>query len=363
MKKYLLNTKDGTKTLVFEQNGTEKREAMHDRNGALSEAIFKFIKPCVWVIFLYKNIKILDLCSGLGYNTVAALKYFWENSKYYRSIRIDLVEKDREILDISRKIDLPNHFNNYKPFHELYKEYAANFLFSERKESKHKNICLNFYIGDARDMVKELEGGYDMVLFDAFSPTFSPELYTVEFFQLIKNKMNETGFLITYSSSSPMRSSLIEAGFKSIGETRPWARRRGGTIASPSTYSFNISLRDELMIALTDLGIPFRDPNLRDDSSVILKRREKERKELRNNILFPSSKNTPFYLLYEDKIPSKVLKTLNNFGLKPNDSNAKYLICPVKKECICGRCDVRLKNSVERILEMRKRILSLNRKE
>ncbi len=160
-----------------------------------------------------------------------------------------------------------------------------------------------------------------------------------------------------------MRSSLVEAGFKSIGETKPWGRRRGGTIASPFNYLFNISLRDELMIALTDLGVPFRDPDLKDYSSVILERRHEERKELRNTVLFSSSKNTPVYLLSGDKIPSSVLKTMDHIGLEPNDPKTNYLICPVKKDCVCGKCNERFKNSVERILEMRKRILSLNRKE
>ncbi|MBR1908421.1 hypothetical protein IJ818_05755 [bacterium] len=53
----------------------------HSRFGALSEAYEKFILPAGFSEFLNKNseIKILDICYGIGYNTKSFLNYYFNN--------------------------------------------------------------------------------------------------------------------------------------------------------------------------------------------------------------------------------------------------------------------------------------------
>ena len=64
---FLVRTDDGTYTIKSE-NGNE---LMHSRVGALTEAFEKFALPSD--IRNLKSPRVLDLCSGLGYNTLAAL--------------------------------------------------------------------------------------------------------------------------------------------------------------------------------------------------------------------------------------------------------------------------------------------------
>lgn len=54
----------------------------HSASGALTEAYEKFIYPINWEVLLNHNdIKILDICYGIGYNTKSFLNYIFENKK------------------------------------------------------------------------------------------------------------------------------------------------------------------------------------------------------------------------------------------------------------------------------------------
>ena len=60
-------------------------------------------------------------------------------------------------------------------------------------------------------------GSYDAVFLHPFSPLKSPELYSVEFFKTLKVLMKDDGMILTYTSTAPVRSALVEAGFH-VGE-------------------------------------------------------------------------------------------------------------------------------------------------
>src|SRR5574344_7998 len=53
----------------------------HSTYGALTEAYEKFILPAMFENFFEQNsqIKILDICYGIGYNSKSFLNYFFEN--------------------------------------------------------------------------------------------------------------------------------------------------------------------------------------------------------------------------------------------------------------------------------------------
>lgn len=54
----------------------------HSASGALTEAYEKFIYPINWdILLLHDDIKILDICYGIGYNTKSFLNYIFENKK------------------------------------------------------------------------------------------------------------------------------------------------------------------------------------------------------------------------------------------------------------------------------------------
>ncbi|EHP87045.1 MnmC family methyltransferase [Methanotorris formicicus] len=262
-KNLLVKTGDGTYTLKAE----DEEELMHSKIGALKEAVEKFAIPSN--IKSRKNPKVLDLCSGFGYNAVAALHF-------NKDAEIDMVELCREVLFLSLCLNIP-----FKE-HEIIKNSIKNFFMGEET----KNLKIRVFNEDARKVIKRLDKKYDIVFHDAFSPQRDPILYTVDFLKEIYKKMNNNGVLISYSSSIPFRSGLVEAGFV-ISEGPSVGRKRGATIAykNPSFEVGRISEIDERVIALSTVGIPYRDVHLNAIKEEIIKNREVEREEFKRTLI------------------------------------------------------------------------------
>ena len=196
MKKII--TKDGSITFHNEKYN----ETYHSTSGALEEAFEKFAKPCR----LKDGMKVLDICFGLGYNSLAAISL--------ADVEIIALENDSLILE---RIQYNNIFNNGKNNYnnkiiknniEKIKLAAKNLNYQDKK-SKIKIIP-----GDARNIIKKLNEKFDVVFLDPFSPKKCPELWTEEFFRDIWNVMKKRGVLATYSCAKVVRSNLINAGFK-----------------------------------------------------------------------------------------------------------------------------------------------------
>ena len=108
--------------------------------------------------------------------------------------------------------------------------------------------------------------------------------------------MTSDALILTYTAASPVRSALIHAGFY-VGEG-PRFHRSGGTIASKNIQLIEtpLSVSDEKVIALSDVGIPFIDPDLDGDFDTIINRRQSTRQKIRGVSVFPSSAKLPRYL-------------------------------------------------------------------
>ena len=201
---------------------------------------------------------------------------------------------------------------------------------------------------------------YDAVFLDPFSPHKSPELYSQEFLAKLGSLLKRHGVILTYTSAAPVRYALIDAGLE-IGEG-PALGRSGGTIAS---FTLNripkyLNQSDERMIALSDAGIPYRDPDLNASTDEIIEKRQLERMALRGHYKMASTVKTPVYLasdLEDKKIKRRVLKHLENFNINDlNSLKARYLVCPQFSNCICCCGQEGNSSSRERIIEMEKRL-------
>ncbi len=318
-KNVLIKTEDGTYTFLSE----DPNECMHSKIGAMTESIEKFVKPSN--LANIKNPKILDLCSGMGYNTVAALHYNQEAI-------IDMVEYCEEILFLSLFLDIP------LPEHNIVKKVIENYFKGE--DNNTKNIKL--YVGDARNIVKKLKDNYyDIIFHDAFSPQRDCVLYTVDFLKILYDKLKDGGLLISYSSSIPFRSGLVECGYI-ISEYPSVGRKRGITIGYKNLSGINreledkidgnkinnkikrISPIDERLIALSTVGVPYRDKYLNLDHDTVVKNREIEREEFKRKLI----KLGRYYSTKRIKlgnIPEKYLK------IQESNSNSTEIINNLKK--------------------------------
>ena len=208
-------------------------------------------------------------------------------------------------------------------------EYASLHL---EKNKIPENIDINVYIEDARQTVQNLkENTYDAIFLDPFSQNMAPELFSVEFFKEFMRIIKDTGIIATYTSSAPVRAAFIDAGFY-IGQGPIFGRKQGGTLASPSQEMLDLSLpkNDEIRIALSDVGIPFRDPGLNNSSEYILDKRTEERHAKRHTSKISSAVKTPIFLgedMDDEKLKRRVERNLAKMNIPSTTSKeAKYIV-------------------------------------
>lgn len=293
---FLIRTEDGSFTLISDKRDQES-ETLHSKFGARTEAFEKFAIPSKLLEKAENNsvIKVLDICSGIGYNVSALLDYLKDSNV---QIEIDMVESSLETIATTLFIpDICNSHSYVKKAIETYLIKHGYLHYNKVLSNIPSNVKLNIHVCDARDYIKNCrQKEYDAVFLDPFSPAKCPELYSVDFFNKLKGFLTPTALILTYTAASPVRSGLIEAGLH-VGEG-PKVHRSGGTVASRSEEDIDtpLSFSDIKVIALSDVGIPFIDPNLDDDYKVIVERRQNQRKSCRGITTFPSSNKLPRYL-------------------------------------------------------------------
>jgi tRNA U34 5-methylaminomethyl-2-thiouridine-forming methyltransferase MnmC len=197
----------GDKSVTF---FSEKfQEFYHSKSGAIDEAFRKYAIPSKICSVEKKEIAILDICFGVGYNTLAGLAEAMKNP-FIKKIFVAGLEIDPEIVSRTGNAS---------------KEIDTAF--------KGKRIHMQLIMDDALKSIKILGGRkllFDFVFLDPFSPKKCPELWTLGFFRDINRVMNKKGVLTTYSCARVVRDNLINSGF--IVKDGPKVMRRG-----PSTIA------------------------------------------------------------------------------------------------------------------------------
>lgn len=352
---YFVLTDDGSYSINSKEIN-HKVETLHTSTGAISESFEKFIRP---MKFDYSSdIAILDICAGLGYNSSAAIADFMKNSK--ANLTIDMVEISKATFACGLLVPspIPEHDITKRAIEDELVRQGYATLHLEKREIP-SNIDINVYIEDARKTVQRLpDNTYDAIFLDPFSQNMAPELFSVEFFNEFRRVIKDDGIIATYTSSAPVRAGFIDSGFY-IGLGPIFGRKQGGTLASPNPEMLDYSLprNDEVRIALSDVGIPFRDPGLDGSSEEILERRSEERHEARHNTKISSAVKTPIFLgeeMDDEKLKRRVERNLAKMNIPSTTSpEAKYLV--EVEDAYLEKTDGS-NNTTARIIEMKKRL-------
>ena len=360
---YFVKTGDGSYSIKSKEINN-KVETLHTSTGAISESFEKFIKPLK--LDYTKDIAILDICAGLGYNSSAAIDEFLKHSKGDAKLHIDLLEISKPTLAAGLMVPSPIKA------HDITKKAIENALIqsgyaslSLEEEVIPDNMELNIYIDDARQVIQNLEDDhYDAIFLDPFSQNMAPELVSVDFFKEFRRVIKDNGIVCTYTSSSPVRMAFIEADFYvSLGPI--FGRFQGGTLASPSPENLRKSLpkNDEIKMALSDVGIPFRDPQLNLSSNEILDNRTEERHSARHNTKISSAVKTPIFLAQEmddEPLKRRVERNLVKMNIPGVLSKeAFYIVEPEENYSEDYREE---NNSRTRVIEMAKRLDEIKNK-
>ena len=196
----IILTADGSHSL----ESSIEAEAYHSVNGALQESQHVFIGAGLKAI-KETTLNILEIGFGSGLNALLTLLEAEKEglNVYYEAIEKYPIESDIvnqlnycEILNISKE-------QYFFPLHTCAwdKEFSITDSFTLKKCKA--DLCL----------YHSLCNNFNLVYFDAFSPDTQPELWSVDVFSNIYQRMQRGGVLVTYSSKGIVKRNLRDVGF------------------------------------------------------------------------------------------------------------------------------------------------------
>jgi len=194
-------SEDGSYTAYSKEYGEHYHST---RDGALQESLLKHVKPAFELKNKQNEINILDICYGLGFNTLATL-YYCKKHNIKSKINIYSPELDSSLIKSLENFTYPDEFDGFK---DIILQLSKNGVYHD------KYWHIELFLGDAREYIKTLPfKTFDIVYQDAFSPSTNPILWTKEYFVNIKNLLKNDGVLTTYSISLATRLALYENNF------------------------------------------------------------------------------------------------------------------------------------------------------
>ncbi len=315
----------------------EVNDIYHSKFGAKEESYEKFILPSGILNHAKENnsVKILDICFGVGYNTKTSLYHLVKVNPNI-NIKVDAIESDKNtilfspfikdsindeelnlyllmniiesgIFDLDYVYEVLNFaVNEYKEvlnglgilylknyqidgcnssskvnkmtfLHNIYYQYVSNSIKIGQKLNKYQKCAIKWLVNDSRIGINDTTSHYDFIFLDAFTPEKDPTLWTVDFLNLIKNRMHKNSVLVTYSISAAFRAELLELGFY-VGKILK-EENQIGTIASFNKNKIFDQLSEhDLNLLKTNAGIFYRDSKLNSSNDEILNNRKNELK-------------------------------------------------------------------------------------
>lgn len=195
-----VTTQDGSNTLYSK----EYNQHFHNINdGAVFESMQKHIAPALEHHKEKNELRILDICFGLGYNTLVTIDTILKNYPE-KKIQIFSPELDKKLIHSLDQFTYPSSLQYLNP---IIKQLAKTKKYQDEK------ISIEIYLGDARQYIKSLKN-IDIVYQDAFSSDENKELWTQEYFTDIRKILNDNAILTTYSIATPVRLAMYEAGLQ-----------------------------------------------------------------------------------------------------------------------------------------------------
>lgn len=199
VKEYRL-TQDGSYTLY----SNEYDECYHSaKDGALSESLHKHVIPAFSFATKKERLAILDICFGLGYNTLATI-YYCMHHDIKTELEIFSPELDAGLVKSLKDFKYPKEFDLLKPIIKA---------LSEKQRYEDDRLMIEILIGDARAQIKHIKKEIDIIYQDPFSSKKNPTLWTREYFEDIYALASPSAVLTTYSVATPIRLGLYESGF------------------------------------------------------------------------------------------------------------------------------------------------------
>ena len=285
-----ITTADGTPTLY----SYEFEQAFHHLSGALLETHQKFIAPAELAWFQQtqlNTLRFLDVCIGLGYETMATYQLTDQLGLRCQSVGLDI-----SAAPLSHALNHPEYCALWPP--KLVRRATAlrdNGTWQDPLAGNGEVIWQ-----DARDTATQLvkaQHKFHLIYLDAFSAQVCPELWSFDFLAQLVQLLEPGGRLITYSRSAALRRALRDlqcelystclphhststttAAAWSYGtvavahSTTPLWQSPASGLSRPTAPYQPLSLMEQEHLQ-TKSSIPYRDPTLKATKATILAQR------------------------------------------------------------------------------------------
>lgn len=231
------------------------------RDGALSESLAKHVLPALEHTDALQRdqLNVLDICYGLGYNSLC-LVHELRRRQWPGRLRILSPEMDIGLLASLPERPLPPALAQLQ---DIQRQIARNHAWEDR------SMRIDVIPDNALHVLQDCSRRFDIVFQDAFSPARNPELWTLEYFGLLRPLLAEQGILTTYSSATPVRLAMHAQGW--LLYQTPAVQElhvRPGTLASPGALA-HLQPIDMHAKAARATSRPYRDPQLRGNRDAI----------------------------------------------------------------------------------------------
>jgi tRNA U34 5-methylaminomethyl-2-thiouridine-forming methyltransferase MnmC len=209
-----VKTDEGIHTLYSKK----RKEHYHSIHGSLSESMQVFIRNGLLTLRKnQKNVHILEMGFGTGLNAILTYR---ENLVLQKHIHYTAVEAFPLPNSVTDNLNYFEYFA--KPLQPVFQEMHACTWFEncalpplphqDGHNKKDSTFVLHKIEADLLEL--HLDGGYDLVYYDAFSPTHQPELWTYEVLRKIYDSCKRGALLVTYSSKNIITKTLEDIGFE-----------------------------------------------------------------------------------------------------------------------------------------------------
>jgi tRNA U34 5-methylaminomethyl-2-thiouridine-forming methyltransferase MnmC len=203
LKTDIVTTADGSHTLY----NPDMHQHYHSKHGAVQESVYVFIEKGLKALpEEVGNINILEIGLGTGLNVFLT---FIENIKLQKNIKYTVLEAFPVKEEVFSQLNYPELLLHPDKKEEFFRIHNCEW-------AKEIEIWENFHFIKLQEKLEEVklpENEYDVIYFDAFSPSAQPELWTQQIFAKMLSSMRSGGILVTYCAKGDVRRNMQAAGF------------------------------------------------------------------------------------------------------------------------------------------------------
>ena len=190
--------------------------------GAFTESYHTFVKASGIVNKAqYQDVRILDLCFGLGYNCALTFEYANRESSTHK-IHIVSVEKDSHLPILVADLKI------------LWPDKGFQIVRQCLKNGSSGRFSIEMHSQNALQVIDDIRGVFDAVYFDPFSISKNPEMWTMDVFRRMYELVADDGALVTYACGRSAREKISAVGFKIENIKAPGGAFHQGTKATKS---------------------------------------------------------------------------------------------------------------------------------